>query len=158
MVYVLCRYSFSRLPVLSYIYPAKNNYQILCILTTVRHIGIPIYTQHRWLGLPQVWGWPVTSKHVACADVYNCVRYMFVLALRDAFFQFLNINFNIILPSTTRSSKWSLSLRSPGRSPAWTSPVSDTCHMPCPSHSSFRYPSDVWWSILIIQTLPALSC
>ena len=28
-------------------YPAKNTYQILCILTTVKHIGIPIYTQHQ---------------------------------------------------------------------------------------------------------------
>ena len=28
-------------------YPAKNRYQILCILTTVKHIGIPIYTQHQ---------------------------------------------------------------------------------------------------------------
>ena len=47
-------------------YPAKNRYQILCILTTVKNIGIPMYTQHQWLSLPQAWGWPnVGSKHVA---------------------------------------------------------------------------------------------
>ena len=43
-----------------------DTYQILFILTTVKHIGIPIYTQHQWLSLPQTWGWPnVRSKHVA---------------------------------------------------------------------------------------------
>jgi len=47
-------------------YPAKNTYHILCILTTVKHTGIPVHTKHQWLSLPQAWGWPnVGSKHVA---------------------------------------------------------------------------------------------
>jgi len=46
--------------------PKIDTYQILCILMTVKHIGIPKYTQHQWLSLQQTWGWPnVGSKHVA---------------------------------------------------------------------------------------------
>jgi hypothetical protein len=46
------------------------------------------------------------------------------------------IYFNIILPSMPRSSKWSLSLRSPHQNPACTCPVSHACHMLRPSKSS----------------------
>ena len=44
-------------------------------------------------------------------------------------FLFLTINFNIILPYTTRSSKWSLSFRFPHHSPLCTSllPIRATC-------------------------------
>jgi hypothetical protein len=42
--------------------------------------------------------------------------------------------FNTILPITPRSSKWSLSLRSPQQYSGRTS-ASHTFHMPCPSHS-----------------------
>jgi hypothetical protein len=45
----------------------------------------------------------------------------------------LKIHFNIITPSTPRSSMWSHSLRSPYQNPACTIPVSHTCHMPCSS-------------------------
>jgi len=46
---------------------------------------------------------------------------------------FLNIRFNFILPSTHRSSKWSLSLRFPHQNALRTYPL-HTCRMPCPGH------------------------
>ena len=52
-----------------------------------------------------------------------------------ASFHFLNIYCNIIFPSMSMSSKWSLSLRPPHRNPTCISPVSHTCHMPCQSHT-----------------------
>ena len=49
----------------------------------------------------------------------------------------LKINLNIILPSSRMSSKWSLSHRYPHQNPIYTSPLSNTFHVPCPSHSSW---------------------
>ena len=48
----------------------------------------------------------------------------------------LNINFNIILPSTHRSSKSSLSLKSHHQTSLFTSPLSHTHYMPGPLHYS----------------------
>jgi hypothetical protein len=47
----------------------------------------------------------------------------------------LKININMILPSTTRSSKWPLFLGFVHQNPVCTSPVPHTCHIPRPSHS-----------------------
>ena len=55
-------------------------------------------------------------------------------------FHFLKIYFNIILPSTPGSSKWSLSFKFPHQTPVYASPLPHTCYMPRPSHSS-RYVS-----------------
>ena len=49
---------------------------------------------------------------------------------------FLKIHLNIILPSTSGSLQWSLSLRFPQQNPVHTSPLPNRCHMPCPSRSS----------------------
>jgi hypothetical protein len=49
---------------------------------------------------------------------------------------FFKIHFNIILQSTPRSSKCSLSIRFHHQTPICTSLLLHTCHMPYPSHSS----------------------
>ena len=49
------------------------------------------------------------------------------------------LSYNTTLPSTRTSSKWSVSLRSSHKNPVRTSLVSHTCHMHCPSQSSFLY-------------------
>ena len=52
---------------------------------------------------------------------------------------FTKIHLNIILPSTSRSPHWSLSLRFPHWNPVHTSPLPHTRYMPRPSHSSRFY-------------------
>jgi len=47
---------------------------------------------------------------------------------------FLKIHLNIILPSTSESPQWSLSLRFPHQNPVHSSPLPHTRHMPRPSH------------------------
>ena len=57
---------------------------------------------------------------------------------------FLKIHLNIILPSTSGSPQWSLSLRFPHQNPVHTSPLPHTRHMPRPSHSfRFYHPNNI---------------
>ena len=75
---------------------------------------------------------------------------------------FLKIHFNIILPCTRKSSKWSISNAIPHRKPVYIFPVSQTCHMPRPSHSSWLYRrNNFWWTqtiLLIVMYSSALPC
>jgi hypothetical protein len=58
---------------------------------------------------------------------------------------FLKIHLNIILPSTSWSPQWSLSLRFLHLQLVHTSPFLHACHMPRPSHSSrFYHPHNIW--------------
>jgi hypothetical protein len=67
---------------------------------------------------------------------------------------FLNIQLNIIFPSTPWSSKWSLSLRFSHQNPVCTSPLTHICYIPCPSHTSrFDHPNNTWWGLQIIKLL-----
>jgi hypothetical protein len=58
---------------------------------------------------------------------------------------FLKIHLNIILPSTSGSPQWSLSLRFPHQKPVHTSPLPHTRHMPRPSHFVQVYININWW-------------
>jgi hypothetical protein len=62
---------------------------------------------------------------------------------------------NITFPLTLRSSKWTVSLRSPHRKPVRTSLVSHTSHMHCPSPSWFYHPwiFAPWPQTLLIPTV-----
>jgi len=57
---------------------------------------------------------------------------------------FLKIHLNIILPSSTGSPKWSLSLRFPHQNPVYPSPLPHTRYTPRPSHSS-RLSTEQYW-------------
>ena len=66
----------------------------------------------------------------------------------------LEIRPNIIHPSTTRSPQWSLSLRFPHEDPIHPPLLTDTRHMPSPSHSSrFYHPHSIGWGVQISKFL-----
>ena len=57
---------------------------------------------------------------------------------------FLKIHLNIILPSTSWSPQWPLSLSLPHQHPVHNSILTHTSHTPCPSHSS-RFTNAQYW-------------
>ena len=71
---------------------------------------------------------------------------------------FLQINLNIIRPSTPGSSKWSLSLRFPHQNPVYNSTVPHTCYMPRPTHSFwFDHPNNIGWAVRQVQNINCIS-
>ena len=65
---------------------------------------------------------------------------------------FLKIYINIILPSKSGSSKWSLSLRIPHQNPVYALSLPHTCYMLCQSHSSpFDHPNNIGRGVQIIK-------
>jgi len=65
----------------------------------------------------------------------------------------LKIHLNIILPSSPRSSKWSLFLKVLHPYPVYASTLPHTCHMPRPSHSQFYHLNNIRWRVQIIKLL-----
>jgi hypothetical protein len=43
--------------------------------------------------------------------------------------------------------------RFPDQHSVYTSPLTHTRYMPCPSHSRFYHPNNVWWAVQIIKLL-----
>jgi hypothetical protein len=65
---------------------------------------------------------------------------------------FLKIQLNIIFPSMSRFSKWSLSLKFPHRNPVYASPLPHVCFMSHLSHSSrFYHPNNIGRGVQIIK-------
>jgi hypothetical protein len=69
---------------------------------------------------------------------------------------FLNIRCNIFLPSTPRSSKWSLDLRSPHRKPIYTCRLTYTCNLPASYHSCWFDHSRIVCSAVHIVKFPVM--
>ena len=68
----------------------------------------------------------------------------------------LKFHLNIILPSTSGTPKWSLSLRFPHQNPVYASPLPLTRYIPRPSHSSPVYhPHNIRWAV---QSLSSSLC
>jgi len=64
---------------------------------------------------------------------------------------FLKIHLNIILPSMSGSTKWSLSFRFPHTNPVYAFPLPHTCYMPRSSHSSRFYHPNIGLEVQIIK-------
>jgi hypothetical protein len=93
--------------------------------------------------------------HKCPSPVHNLSRINLVQAPSN----FLELHFNITIPYTPRSSKWSLSLRFPHPNPVRISSVSHMCHMPRPSQPSwFDHPTNIWWGVRVIKLLFMQSC
>ena len=61
----------------------------------------------------------------------------------------LEIHPDIIHPSTPRSPQWSLSLRFPHQDPIHPPLLTNTRHMPSPSHfSRFYHPHNIGWGVI----------
>ena len=71
---------------------------------------------------------------------------------------FLKIHYSTIFPSTPRYFKWSPSLRFLHQNPTSTTPLTHTCHNPCPPHSpSLDRPNNIW-RVQIMKQSPPLPC
>ena len=71
---------------------------------------------------------------------------------------FVKTRFNIILPTISGSSKWSLSLMFPHQNPICTSPAPRTCYVPHPFYSSwFDHSNNIWQVVHILKLLVVIT-
>jgi len=80
------------------------------------------------------------------------------LSRLDSFYaptsHYLKTHLNIILQSTSGSSKWSLFLRFPHQNSVHTFTLPHKCHLPRTSHSSlFDHPNNIRWGVLYMISL-----
>ena len=91
-----------------------------------------------------------------CSQEPATYRYPSQFNIIDAPPYFYQINCNIILPSTPRSSTWFLSFRFPPHNPLWTRPLPPTCHMCSPSHCDHQKYSSLSSSLRYYVRSPLL--
>ena len=106
-------------------YPATCPYPQPATSTSRR--SILILSSHLFLGLPTL---PYSQVPATCPYPQPAWSTPY------PHIHFPKFHLNIILPSTTGSPQWSLSLRFPHQNPAYASPLPHTGYMPRPSHSS----------------------
>src|SRR5215475_13412528 len=101
---------------------------------------------------PHLWNPKVPHRTHKCPPPVPILSQLHTVPTTPSYF--LKIHLNIILPSTSWSPQWSLSLRLPHQHPVYTSILPHTRHMPCPSHSSrFYHPHYIGQGVQIIQLL-----
>ena len=88
-------------------------------------------------------------KRLSPVPILNQINPIHVLSSH-----FLKIRLNIIVQSTSGSSKWSPTLRYSHQNSVYASLIVHPCYIPRPSHSSrFDHPSNIWWAVQMIKLL-----
>ena len=103
--------------------------------------------------IPRILWNPKIHYHIQSARHLSLSSASLIQSMTPSF-HFLKTQINIILPSTSGSPKWSLSLRFPYQNPVYASPLLHRCSTPHQSHSSrFYYPNNIGWVVEIIKLL-----
>ena len=101
-------------------------------------------------GFTAIEGIPACYGTQTCSSMFPTARHFssWARSIHSTSLLWMKIQFNVIIPSNTRSLKWSFSLKSPHQNPVCTLPVSHTCYMLRPSHpSSLDPPNNTWWAV-----------
>jgi len=114
---------------------------ILTYLLTYSMVQNPYWEANRFSDSQEIP--PILGKQKVHYCIHNCPSPVPTLSHIDPVHSptshFLKIRLNIILPSTSGYTKWSLSLRFPRQNAVYASPLLHTRYMTRPSHSSRFY-------------------